>query len=104
MAHHHGYWSKQGLEIVRQFCSAGVSRIHRDEYRAGTIELQFRILEYQSLLLRMNGTLDSQDLLCDNRQNFQIDAIKFVETRPRTCASQSLEIFIILFEIKNKIV
>lgn len=92
MAHHHRYWAKQSFEIVRQLCSAGISWIHRDEYRAGTIELQFRILEYQSLLLRMYSTLDSQYLLCHNRQDLQVDAIKFIETRPRTRASQSLKI------------
>ena len=35
--------------------------------------------------------LDRRDLLCNDRENFQVDPVKFVEARPRAGHGQALE-------------
>lgn len=85
-SHHHCYWAKQSFQIVRQFRSASVSRVHRDKHRTRAIQIQFCILEYQGLLLRVYGPLNGQDLLRHDRQDLQVDAVEFIEAGPRACA------------------
>jgi len=46
--HHHGYGAKHRLQIVGQFCSAGVTGIHRYEYAARGFQVDCRALEHES--------------------------------------------------------
>lgn len=55
-------WSFPHLQIIGQFRSAGIARIHCDGDEAVWIQLQLRSLEREILLMSLNGSLDAQHL------------------------------------------
>lgn len=93
IGHHHGHRAEERLQVVRQLGSAGVARIHRDEDRAGGIEIDLGALEYHFLGAGVDRALNCQNLLCDDRQDLQIDAIEFVEAGPGAARGEAFEEF-----------
>jgi len=79
------------LEIVGQLLSAGVSGIHRDEDCTGRVDHQLRSFEVEARHALIDGDLDALDLLRDDRQNLQLNAVELVEARPGAGLRQTLE-------------
>ena len=79
------------LEVVRQFLSAGVPWVHRDEDGAGRVQHQLRSVELEPRDALVDGDLDALDLLRDHRQDFQLNAVELIEARPRARLRETLE-------------
>jgi len=79
------------LEVVRQLLTACISRVHGDEDGTGRVQHQLRPFEQEPGHSLVDGDLNALDLLGYHRQHFQFDAVEFVETRPGTGLSQTLE-------------
>ena len=79
------------LEIIRKFLSPSVSRIHGNEDGASWVKCELSSFKHELLDALSNCRLYAVDLLCDHRQNFQLDTVKLVETCPRTSLSKTLE-------------
>jgi len=79
------------LEVVRQFLSAGVPWVHRDEDGTGRVQHQLRSVELEPRDALVDGDLDALDLLRDHRQDFQLNAVELIEARPRARLRETLE-------------
>ena len=79
------------LKIVRQFLSPGVARVHRDEDGAGWIKHEFSAFKYELFHALSDCRLNAVDLLSDDRQHFQFNAVELIETRPRTGLRETFE-------------
>jgi len=79
------------LEVVRQLLSAGVSRIHRDEYCTSRVDHQLRSFEVETRHALVDGDLYALDLLGNDREHFQLNAVELVEARPGARLCQTLE-------------
>mmetsp|Transcript_23335 Transcript_23335/g.80944 ORF Transcript_23335/g.80944 Transcript_23335/m.80944 type:complete len:278 (+) Transcript_23335:1712-2545(+) len=88
---HHGHGTKEHLQVVRELGAASVTGVHRDERAARHLQRQVGALEHESLRSARLGLLDGQNLLRDDRQHLELDAIKFVEAGPRARRRQALE-------------
>jgi len=79
------------LEVVWQFLSAGISRVHGDEDGARRIQHQFGAVKEEPRDALVDCDLDALDLLRDHRQNFQLDTVELIKARPRARLRQTLE-------------
>ena len=74
-------------------CHTSISRVHGDEHRASWVEVDLCPLKEQNGGARIDTSLNGQDLLSKNRQYFKINAVEFIEARPRPTRRQALEEF-----------
>ena len=88
---HHGNWSEEHLEIIRELHSAFVTGIHCDKNSTVLLENSIFAIEEEFLLLRDFGLLDVDELLSNYRKNFRIDPIELVETAPSSCLDETRE-------------
>ena len=88
---HHRDRAEEHLEVVGQLNAAGVARVHRDERVARHLEGQLGALKIELLDSRRLSADDGQDLLCDHREDLELDAVELVKARPRARRSQALE-------------
>lgn len=79
------------LQIIRQFGSTSVTRVHRDKDSARLIELQQGSFEQQFRGSRVDASLNGEDLLGYYGKHFQIDTVELVEARPCSARSQTLK-------------
>lgn len=91
IGHHHRHRAEERLQVVRQLGAAGVARIHRDEDRAGGIEVDLGALEDHLLGAGVDRALNREYLLRDDRQDLQVDAIELVEAGPGAARGEALE-------------
>ena len=56
VGHHHRHGSEEGLQVIGQFGTTCVSRVHRDESRRGRIQLDLSTLEHEPLQLKRKAT------------------------------------------------
>jgi len=61
VGHHHGYRSKERLEVVRKFGSSSVAGIHRDESRTGRHQLYLSAFEHEPRQLDQHNTGENTD-------------------------------------------
>ena len=47
--YHHGEWSKEGLEVVWQLCSASIARVHCNEGSTRSYQLDLTALKQKYL-------------------------------------------------------
>lgn len=52
------------LEVVWQFRTSGITRIHSNSYKTVRIELKFCPFKNEHIQFLLNGSLDAKDLLC----------------------------------------
>ena len=74
----------QRLEVLGQLGAAGVTRVHRDEDAARRVELDLAPLEHEGVYALRDGREDAQDLLRDDREHLDLDAVELVKARPRS--------------------
>ena len=68
--HHHRHSPKEYFEVVREFRSTGIARVHRDERTTSHSQREVRALEHEPLRLPRFCLLNGQHLLRHDRQNF----------------------------------
>lgn len=83
--------SSSYLEVIRKFLSAGIAGVHGDEDGARAVQRNLCSLKHEPLQFLDDCDLDAQDLLGNDRENFQLYAVELVETGPRPRLGQSLE-------------
>ena len=71
-------------------CSARIPRVHGDEHVAVTVQLHVRSLELEHFLVLPLAFVDDEDLLGDNGQHFDVDAVELVEATPRPAPGKTL--------------
>jgi len=81
------------LKVVWKFLAPGITGVHRDEDGAGRIEHEFGSFKEESRHSLVDGDLDALNLLCDHRQNLQLDSVELVEARPGARLRQTFEEF-----------
>ena len=79
------------LEVVGQFGATRVTGVHRDEDGAAAVERQLSAFEIELLEVLGDCALNGLHLLRDHGQHLQLDAVEFVEARPRARLRQTLE-------------
>lgn len=84
--------SSAHLQIVGEFRSAGVARVHGDEHSARGVQAQFRAFEQQLGVAGEDASLDGQDLLRHHWQHLQVDTVELVEAGPSSTRCQTLHI------------
>jgi len=60
---------EQCLQVLGQFCSTSIARVHRDEKANARSELDLLADEVEDLLLGLDGVLDTLDLNGDDRKH-----------------------------------
>ena len=88
---HHGHGPEQRLEVVRELGAARVARVHRDEDGELRVDVDVRVLEHDALLVALDGALERHDLLGDDAEDLDVDAVELVEARPRARGREALE-------------
>ena len=91
IGHHHGNGPEEGFEIVREFGSAGVAGIHRDEHAESGIQGDNSAVEVEFRVALLDIRLNRQDLLGNDGQDFDVNTIEFVETGPGPALGQTGE-------------
>jgi len=91
--HHHSHWSEQSFQVVWQLRSTRVSGIHCDESAESRLHSDKRLFEHQLRSIISLGGEELLQLLCDNRQYFQIDPVELIEAGPRTRSGKTFEEF-----------
>src|SRR3546814_690081 len=91
--HHHSYASKQCFQVLGQFLSTGVTRIHGDKEPAcwNQVDQLWIARKHELCRTRLLGIQNRQHHLSDHRQNRELDAIKLVEATPQPRHAQTLE-------------
>ena len=88
---HHRDGSEERLEVIGELGATRVARVHGDEHVARATQRQAGALEVKDLQLRSLGASDCQNLLRDDREHLEVDAVELVEARPRAGRRQTLE-------------
>ena len=88
------------LEVIRQLLSACVARVHRDKHGAGGVEGQLCTLKDEAFQAGIDSVLNGRDLLRHDGQDFEFDAVEFVEARPRSGLRETLEELTHSLEVK----
>ena len=91
IGHHHRHSAEQRLEVVWQLGAAGVAGVHRNEGVAGPLERQVRALKVELRDLCDLAADDGEDLLRDDREHLEVDAVELVKARPGAAGRQTLE-------------
>lgn len=94
IGNHHSHWSKECFQVIREFRSASVTRIHCNETIACRLQGNNWSVELELFLAIGSGDLNREDLLSNDRQHFKINSIELIETTPRTTWCQTLEEFL----------
>ena len=68
-----------------------ITRVHCDKHGAGGVQLDLGTLKQQHRGTGVDPPLDSEDLLCHNRQHLKVNAVELIKARPRPTRCQSLE-------------
>eukprot|EP00955_Chlamydomonas_euryale_P036898 350585-Chlamydomonas_euryale.AAC.2 len=79
------------LEVFRQLCPPGVARVHRDEHAARVAQRDLAALKRKELGTGLERVLDREQLLRDDRQHLDVDAVELVKARPRAALRQTTE-------------
>ena len=94
--HHHRHGPEEGGQIVRQLGAARVARVHRDEdverrphhdQRPFELKLRFVVIARQLRLLAE----EDEELLRDDREHLDVDAVELVEAAPGAREGEALE-------------
>jgi hypothetical protein len=64
VGYHHGYWSEEGLEVVRQLGPARVAGIHRDKHSEVLLYGQYFAFELNFSFLLLQPNPNGEQLLC----------------------------------------
>ena len=80
---------EQCLEILWQFRSACVSRVHGDEESDSRHQDDVISHEVEDVLLVLDGILNSLHLHGNHRQHLDRDAVELIEATPCTRLSQT---------------
>ena len=83
IGNHHRAGAEQSLEVIGELGAPGVARVHRDKNAAPRVEVELGVFEYEPLLLLLDGNLNRQNLLRDDREHLEVDSVELVEARPR---------------------
>jgi hypothetical protein len=89
--YHHRDRAEERLQIVGQLGASSIARVHRDERVARHLERQVRSLKIELLDARGLGADNGEDLLRDDREHLEVDAVELVEARPRARRGEPLE-------------
>ena len=71
--------------------AANTPWVHRDKRRRLGVEGDLSAFEHEALQLVDDGLIDGEQLLGDDRQHLNVDAVELVEAGPRAAHGQSLE-------------
>ena len=90
---HHRHAAEERLQVLGQGLAAGVARVHRDEVADGAVQAHvLRVAgELEEEAARLLRVLDRQDLLRDDGQHGQADAVELVEAAPEAALAEALE-------------
>jgi len=81
---------EERLQVLRQFCSTSIARVHRNEESDARSEPDLLSDEVEHLLPGLDGVLDALDLDGDDGQHLDADAVELVEAAPGTGLRQTL--------------
>ena len=87
---HHGARAEQKLQVVGQL-ERPAAGVHHDEDRVGRVDGQVGPLEDEALDTGGDGALDGEDLLRDDGEHLEVDAVELVEARPIAARGEALE-------------
>ena len=88
---HHRHGSEERLEVIRQLGATGVARVHGDEHVARASKGKARSLEIEHRRLGRLGSGDCENLLRDDGEHLEVDAVELVEARPRARRREALK-------------
>lgn len=91
--HHHCHRPKESFQVIRKLSSTCVTGVHSDEDWKGGKHAYVTTLEIAFWRSFCFFSEKNEKLLSDDRQHFNVDTVKLVETAPGACWSQSLEEF-----------
>jgi len=84
VGHHHGAGSEKSLQVIGELSTTSVTGVHGNVDLARSVKLELGTLEDEGSQVLHNGGLDSQNLLGNDGQHFEIDSVELVETVPAT--------------------
>ena len=90
---HHRHRAEQRLEVIRQLRATGVARVHGDEHGEGVHQLHVPPLKVEFGHAALHRVLNCQQLLRDDREHLDVDAVELIEARPSTALSETGEEF-----------
>ena len=93
LGNHHGHGTEQSLQVVRQNGPTSVTRIHRYEDVGGWLELDCGAFEEELSQALVLSTLDLEDLLRNDRENFKLDSIELIKATPAATRCEAFEEF-----------
>jgi len=93
VGNHHSDWAEQGFQIVWQLSTTGVTWVHSDEHAESRFHKDVRIFKIDFLVLTGLSSEKLKELLGNDRQHFNIDAVEFIETTPGTSGAKTFEEF-----------
>mmetsp|Transcript_13243 Transcript_13243/g.37392 ORF Transcript_13243/g.37392 Transcript_13243/m.37392 type:complete len:381 (+) Transcript_13243:7435-8577(+) len=91
VGNHHCHITEQCLEVVRELRAASISRVHGDEDIDCDFELQLHTLKNELLGVGGDRPLDGEHLLCDHREDLELNAIELIKAGPSSTGREALE-------------
>ena len=88
---HHRARAEERLEVIGELGPPGVAGVHGDEHATPVVEVELGVLEDEPLLLLLDGDLNRENLLRDDGEHLEVDAVELVEARPRAAGRQAFE-------------
>ena len=73
--------------------STCISRVHGDEHSTRGIQFDLSTLKQQSIVPRVDASLNGHDLLGHHWQHLQVNAVELIEAGPGSAWCQTLEEF-----------
>lgn len=88
---HHGHGAEEDFEVVGQLGSALVARVHGDEDPHSGVQFDLLFVEPEVFLFETEGVFDSEELLGDDGEDFNVDTVEFVKAGPGAGVGKACE-------------